>query len=163
MKFVAMITRTLKPGKTYEDYRKAWFHSKGFGVPTAMYTVVNMANPREIISIGIIDCDLEQLNKGLQIEVEDRLNHPLEDVIESTIVRNFGVVAAVDDFSAEGDLTYVQPQVDGRLTDFNQLPLVLESIANEIRKASFERDRLRKERGKYLVSTIDDRPQKERF
>jgi len=120
-----------------------------------------MANPREIISIGIIDCDLEQLNKGLQIEVEDRLNHPLEDVIESTIVRNFGVVAAVDDFSAEGDLTYVQPQVDGRLTDFNQLPLVLESIANEIRKASFERDRLRKERGKYLVSTIDDRPQKQ--
>ncbi len=41
MKAVAIVTRTLKPGKTYADYRKAWFHSNGFGVPTTMYTVVN--------------------------------------------------------------------------------------------------------------------------
>lgn len=55
MKFVAMVTRTLKPGKTYEDYRNAWFHTTGFGIPTTMYTIINAFNPREIISIGILE------------------------------------------------------------------------------------------------------------
>ena len=29
---VAMITRRLKKGKTYDDFRRAWFHTTGFGV-----------------------------------------------------------------------------------------------------------------------------------
>ena len=43
-KFIAIITRTLREGKTLQDYRDAWFHSRGFGVPTTMYTSVNIAN-----------------------------------------------------------------------------------------------------------------------
>ena len=29
---VAIVTRRLKEGKTYEDFRKAWYHTIGFGV-----------------------------------------------------------------------------------------------------------------------------------
>ncbi len=54
VKGVAIITRTLREGKTFDDYREAWYHTQGFGVPTQMLTVVNLHNPREIISIGII-------------------------------------------------------------------------------------------------------------
>ncbi len=36
-----------------------------------------------------------------------RLANPLDEIIESTIVGNFGVVAAIDDFSSSGELTYV--------------------------------------------------------
>ena len=71
MKFVAVVTRTLREGKTYDDYRRAWFHSNGFGVSTQMYTVVNAFNPREIISIGIIDTEIEQLSELLAIDVEE--------------------------------------------------------------------------------------------
>ncbi len=144
MKTVAIVTRTLKPGKTYDDYRKAWFHSNGFGVPTTMYTVVNAFNPREIISIGIVDLNEKQLVKALEIEVKDRLANPLDDIIESTIIRNFGIVTAVDDFSPEGPLKYIEPQVDGQPTDYNELATLLETVATEIRKASAERDRLKK-------------------
>ncbi len=143
MKFVAMVTRTLRPGKTYDDYRKAWFHSNGFGVQTTMYTVVSAFNPRDIISIGILDADEMGLFQALQIDVKDRLANPLDDIVESTIVRNFGIVTAIDDFSAAGALQYVEAQVDGKPTDYTELADVLEAIAVEIRKASAERDRIK--------------------
>ena len=147
MKFVAIITRTLREGKTLADYRKAWFHSKGFGVPTTMYTVVNAANPREIISIGFIDCDLEEMHTSLQVEVDDRLAHPLEAVIEPEIGRSFGVVAAVDDFSSAAELTPVPPSVDGVSVDFDALPDLLSEVLAELTAASRRRDHLRAERG----------------
>lgn len=143
MKFVAIVTRTLKIGKTYEDYRKAWFHTNGFGIPTTMYTIVNAFNPREIISIGIMDAEMTDLQKGLDIDVKDRLANPLDDIIESTIVRQFGIVTAVDDFSPSGKLDYIAPQVDGKATDYNQLAVVLEEIAGKIREASDRRDNLK--------------------
>ena len=144
MKFVAIVTRTLKAGKTYDDYRKAWFHTNGFGIPTTMYTVVNAFNPREIISIGILDGDEQQLFNALSIDVKDRLANPLDDVIEKTIVRSFGVVTAIDDFSPAGALQYVEPCIDGKVTDQTELANLLESIASEIRKAGTERDALKK-------------------
>ncbi len=147
MKLVAIITRTLREGKTLQDYREAWFHSKGFGVPTTMYTIVSAVNPREVISIGVIDCDLDELSEGLQIEVADRLAHPLEAVIEPDIGRDFGVVAAIDDFSSAGDLTPVPPAVDGAPTDFDALPDLLTQVLAAITKASERRDAIRAERG----------------
>jgi hypothetical protein len=147
MKMVAIITRTLKEGKSYEDYRKVWFHTLGFGVPTAMYTVVNAFNPMEIISIGIMDAELEQFAKSLDIDVKERMSHPMDDVVESTIIRTFGVVAAVDDFSSAGELEYCPPQVDGKVTDWNELASILAKGAEDIRRASEKRDMLRKERG----------------
>lgn len=142
-KFVAIVTRTLKEGKSYEDYRRAWFHTNGFGVPTTMYTIVNTFNPREIISIGIIEAGLEDMPDLLNIDVEDRLANPLDDVIESTIVRQFGVIVAEDDFSPAGKLSYVPAQVDGKETDFNELEDGLAMIAHMIQQASSKRDQLK--------------------
>ena len=112
-------------------------------MPIAMYTVINAFNPKEIISIGIVDGEFMDLVKGLEIDVKERLENPLDDIIESTIVRTFGVVAAIDDFSASGKLNYVPPQVDGKPTDFNQVTSTLETIASEIRKASHQREKLK--------------------
>jgi hypothetical protein len=144
MKFIAIVIRTLKEGKTYEDYRKAWFHSNGFGVPTTMYTVVNAFNPREIISIGILDGQEEELLNALNIDVKDRLANPLDDVIESSIIRKFGMVTAIDDFSPAGALTYIEPQVDGEIINEDKLNNMLKFTAEQIQKASAKRDRLKK-------------------
>ena len=144
MKFVAMVTRTLKPGKTYEDYRKAWFHTIGFGTKNVIQTIVNVSNPREIISIGYTDVSEEELKKVLNIDVTVRLASPLDDVVESTIVRHFGVVVASDDFSASGKIDYVPPSVDGKLTDYNQIAASLEHVKREIEKASTKRDKAKK-------------------
>lgn len=146
MKFVAMVTRTLKPGKTYEDYRKAWFHTVGFGTKNIIQTIVNVANPREIISIGYTDVSEEELKKVLDIDVTVRLANPLDDIIESTIVRHFGVMVASDDFSAAGKIDYVPPSVDGKPTDYNEIVASLEHIKRDIEEASEKRDKSRKDK-----------------
>lgn len=147
-KFVTIITRTLKPGKTYDDYRRAWYHAHGFGFPTTMYTVINSFNPREIISIAIGgSIELEHnLSLILSIDVKERLSSPLDDIVESTITRKFGLVAAIDDFSKSGELQYVEAQVDGVPTDYDQLTHVFAMINQEIERASKERDRLKQSR-----------------
>ena len=143
MKFVAMIYRKLKEGKTFEDYRKAWYHTHGFGAPTKMYTVINALDPREIISIGIIETNLEQMPSLMQIDVSERLANPLDDVIEQSIVRHFGVVASEDDFSPAGLLEYQPPSVDGEVVNFSEIEAMLSSITEMIAKASQDRDRLK--------------------
>ena len=146
MKFIAIIIRTLKPGKTYEDFRKAWFHTIGFGSPTTMYTVVDAFNPRDIISIGIVDAKMDELSQALDIDIDQRLAKPLDDLIESTIVRKFGLVTAIDDFSATGNLDYCQPAVDGEQIDFASIPSMLTDIAAELRQASKKRDTLKNQK-----------------
>ncbi len=44
-------------------------------------------------------------------------------------------------------LTYVQPQVDGEPTDYNQITSVLEAIASEISKAGVKRDKIKNKAG----------------
>ena len=144
MKFVAMVTRTLKPGKTYDDYRKAWFHTIGFGTKNTIETIVNVANPREIISIGYTDVSEEELKKVFDIDVTVRAANPLEDIVESTIVRHFGVMVASDDFSAAGKINYTPASVDGKPTDYNQIVMSLEKIKQELSEANAKRDKLKK-------------------
>ncbi len=140
MKFVAMIYRRLREGKTFDDYRKAWYHTHGFGAPTKMYTVVNVIDPREIISIGIIETNLEQMPSLFQIDVAERLANPLDDVVEQQIVRYFGVVVSEDDFSAAGLLQYQPPTVDGKEVKFSEIEGTLSAITDMIARASQDRD-----------------------
>jgi hypothetical protein len=57
---VSILTRRLREGKTYDDFRKAWFHTTGFGVKgkevegssNQMYSLINIFDPREVIVLG---------------------------------------------------------------------------------------------------------------
>ena len=88
MKFITIIHRRLREGKSFEDYRKAWFHTTGFGAPTTMYTVVNAFDPREIISVALGGGgggDFEEMKAKmksiLDIDVKERNASPLDDII----------------------------------------------------------------------------------
>lgn len=69
-----------------------------------------------------------------------------KDVVESTIVRHFGVVVASDDFSASGKIEYTPPRVDGKLTDYNQIVASLEHVKREIEEASAKRDKVKNDK-----------------
>jgi hypothetical protein len=146
---VSILTRRLKEGKTYEDFRKAWYHTIGFGGSLTegrnrMYTVINGYDPREIIVIGISDIgDVENLVDVLKTDVRERLLHPLEDVIEPEIVRKFGALVSVDDFGGSGTLEYTPPAIDGKETGLEQVARDLKRSVEIIDNASRERDRLR--------------------
>jgi hypothetical protein len=118
---VAIVKRTLKEGKTYEDFRKAWYHTTGFGTSNRMLTVLNGVNPREIIVIGLTETNLEQARELIAIDSNERGDHSLEDITEKGIDRTFGVLIAEDDFSATGAIEYKQATVNGKVTDMAEV------------------------------------------
>ena len=143
MMTVAIVTRTLKPGKTYEDFRKAWYHTVGFGTPTKMYTAININDPSEIIVMGFVESEIEQIMDGLKIDVKERLENPLDDVIEPDIVRQFGVVVSEDDFSSAGSIEYKEPSISNKNTNMEEVYVEISKIADMIQSASEKRDKLK--------------------
>lgn len=155
MKFITIIHRRLREGKTFDDYRKAWFHATGFGAPTTMYTVVNAFDPREIISVALGGgggCPFEEMKSKmksiLDIDLKERNASPLDDIVEETIVRHFGLVIAEDDFSPAGHLEYVPPSVDGEYTNYSDFAKMSADLARLIAEAAARRDKLTEERKK---------------
>ena len=143
MMTVAIVTRRLKEGKNYEDFRKAWYHTVGFGTPTKMFTAINVNDPREIIVMGFVESELDQYLAGLKIDVKERLKNPLDEVIEPEIGRKFGILVSEDDFSPEGSIDYKPPSINGKETDLKEVYGDLSKIAQMIASASKERDELK--------------------
>ena len=93
---VSIITRRLRKGKSYDDFRKAWYHTTGFGVEgkeqggsNKMFSLINVFDPSEIIVLGFATTTLEQLRDALNIDVSFRGENPLDEVIEPEIGRKF--------------------------------------------------------------------------
>jgi hypothetical protein len=146
---ISIITRRLREGKTYEDFRKAWYHSIGFGTTTKLYTAINAFDQREIIVIGFVEIKPGQDPvKILQIDVKERLDNPLEAVIEPTIGRTYGILVSEDDFSSTGKIDYKPASINGKETDFNEIAQGLALARKLITKAAAERDKDKKEQGK---------------
>jgi len=115
---VAILKRRLREGKTYQDFRRAWFHESGFAAPNRMLSMINIADPREIIVIGMTQVtSVEDGARLLAIDQDERAASPLDEVVEPGVDRTFAALVAQDDFSATGPLEYRDAAIDGRPTD----------------------------------------------
>jgi hypothetical protein len=145
---VSILTRRLKEGKTYDDFRKAWFHTTGFGVEgkdvegssNRMYSLINIFDPREVIVLGFATTTLGQLEDALDIDVKVRGGNPLDEVIEIEIGRKFCTLIAEDDFSATGDIPYKPARIGGKETDMAEFEKDLQAIAELYAAAAKKRD-----------------------
>lgn len=144
MTTVAIVTRRLRAGKSYADFRQAWYHKTGFGTPSRLYTMVNAADPREITVIGFIQSSLAEFAASAKIDVAERLDSALDDVVEPAIGRSFGLLIAEDDFSGSGPIPYRPPSIGGVPTDLDAAVGRLVAIAGVIAQASAARDRAKK-------------------
>ncbi len=144
---VSILTRRLKEGKTYDDFRKAWFHTTGFGVKgkgmkgsARLLTFINIFDPREVIVLGFTTATPGQLKDALDIDVKVRGENPLDDVIEPAIGRSFALQIAEDDFSAAGDIPYTPAGIGGKETDMTEFEKTLQSVAGFYAAAAKKRD-----------------------
>jgi uncharacterized protein YqfB (UPF0267 family) len=98
---LAVFVRRLREGKTYEDFREAWMADKGFGVPTRVINAQRLDDDREIISIGFVDIDPEQLAAGAQdVASQEAVRHDrISEVIEPDYTRVFYVQRDEDDLT----------------------------------------------------------------
>jgi hypothetical protein len=144
MTTVAIVTRRLREGKTYDDFRKAWYHKTGFGTPSWLYTVVSAADPREITIIAFIRSTLAAFAASAEIDVAERLGSALDDIVEPAIGRSVGLLIAEDDFSASGPIAYSPPAIGSEPTDLDNAACQLADLAAVIARASAARDRASK-------------------
>jgi len=118
----AILRRRLREGRTYEDFREAWFHEEGFDAPNRMLTMLNIADPREVIIIGLTTVkSAEDGARLLAIDQQQRGASPLDEIIEPEIDRTFAILVAEDDFSGAGALQFRQATVEGTQTDFAEV------------------------------------------
>jgi hypothetical protein len=123
---VAILRRRLRPGKTYDDFRKAWYHQSGFGTPNRMLTALSVADPREVIVIALTEASPENAARLIEADAAERGASPLDDVIEPAIDRTFGILVAEDDFSPAGPVPYRAAAVGGVETDLSEVQKFLE-------------------------------------
>ena len=152
---VSIITRRLKKGKSYDDFRKVWYHTTGFGVggkekggSNQMFTLINVFEPNEVVVIGFTRTTLEQLGDAFKIEVEFRGKNPMDDVIESEIGRKFYALISEDDFSASGNVPYKSPAVSGKEINLEEFDKNLQVLRNLIADAAKKRDEINEGRKK---------------
>ena len=149
MMVISILTRRLRSGKTYEDFRKAWYHTVGFGAPCKLYSAINAFDQREIIVIALGEIGPGQDPvKILRTDVKERLDHPLDAIIEPEIGRTFGIVVAEDDFSPAGKMELKPASVNGKDTDFKEVAQGLALARKLIAQAAAERDSARRTRRK---------------
>jgi hypothetical protein len=151
---VSILTRRLKEGKTYEDFRKAWFHTTGFGVEgmeedgssARLLTFINIFDPREIIVLGFATTTLEGMKVALDIDVKVRGENPLDEVIEPEIGRSFALQVADDDFSAIGDIPYRPPEIESKVTDMTEFERNRQDLLAIFAAAAKKRDAINEAR-----------------
>ena len=98
---ISILTRRLREGKTLEDFRAAWHRAGGFGVPTRVVTGQGLDDPREIVTVGFTDIELDEIEAFLERTApeEGRRHERIADVIEPAMTRAFYVQVADDDLS----------------------------------------------------------------
>lgn len=147
IRWISVVTRRLREGKSYEDFRRAWYHTVGFGSPARLYTAISVTDPREIIVVALGEVRAQQDPMALlRADVRERLDHPLDAVIEPEIGRSFGLMVAEDDFSPEGTIAYRAASIDGHPTNFEEIDRGLALAQRLIAQAGEERDRAKRTR-----------------
>ncbi len=98
---VAVLTRRLREGKTYDDFREAWLPDQGFGFPTRVVSAQRVDDDREVITIGFSELDEAEAEAQLQRigPQEERRHERIDEVVEPEMTRRFYVQVADDDFT----------------------------------------------------------------
>lgn len=83
-----------------------------------MLTMLNVADPREVIVIGMTAVEFaEDGARLIGIDQEQLGESPLDAIIEADVDWTFAILVAEDDFSAGGSLNYQPAAIDGTPTD----------------------------------------------
>ena len=98
---ISVLTRRLREGKTLEDFREAWQREGGFGIPTRVVTGQGLEDPREIVTIGFSDLEVDEIEAFLARTApeESRRHDRIAEVIEPEMTKAFYLQVGDDDLS----------------------------------------------------------------
>jgi hypothetical protein len=99
---IAVLVRRLKEGVSYEEFREAWAPEQGFGRDVRVLNAVNVEDPRELVSVGLVPgATKEELPAVLESvrESEAKRHAQIDDVIEGFVLRGIYEVVGDEDLS----------------------------------------------------------------
>jgi hypothetical protein len=105
---VSVFVRRLKPGCTFADFVREWEADRGFGVPTRVFNALSLDDPRDVITIGLVDVPAEDVAARLaEVAGQERVRHDrIDTVIESTTLR------CMYDLRSEHDFTDLPARIE---------------------------------------------------
>jgi hypothetical protein len=95
-----------------------------------------------VVALGEIGPGQDPL-RILRTDVSQRLEHPLDAIIEPEMGRTFGIVVSEDDFSAAGEMELKPASVDGKETDFREVAGALAMARELVAQGAAEKERAR--------------------
>ena len=117
--YASVLIRRLKPGKTYDDFVRAWYPDLGFGIGgRGPILARNVNDEREIVAVALLDIDSrESLEDGMaRIADQEAVRHDrIEAVIESSVHR--GIYEVIDEFDFSTDETVDRGRPPGLPTE----------------------------------------------
>ncbi|MGH7922257.1 MAG: hypothetical protein ACREQM_20315 [Candidatus Dormibacteraceae bacterium] len=104
---VSILVRHLREGMTFTDFEEAWLPEKGFGVMTRVLSLQSLEDPREIVTIGFSDLDVEETQGFLgRVGQQEQVRHDrIEEIIEPARTRTYHALMG------DHDLTNLPPIV----------------------------------------------------
>lgn len=103
--FIAVVGRRLRPGASVDDFVRAWYPERGFGVPgRGPILARDVADAREILTLAIMDLpDSDALAHEMErLAVQEAARHDrIDAVIESSRVHAIYEVLAEYDFYSD--------------------------------------------------------------
>jgi hypothetical protein len=110
--YVSVVVFTLKPGKTYDDFLRAWYPEQA-SVPATFHTGTSIANKREVVAIGLHDTDMTRQELGQTLlkaaSLETERNRRMAEVFEEVKPGNFFEVRDVYEISDQITLDAQRP------------------------------------------------------
>jgi hypothetical protein len=110
---VSVLIRRLKPDTSYDDFVRAWYPDKGFGVGgRGPILARNVDDEREIIALALMDLDSgETLDQVMtRIGTQEAVRHErIAGLIESTVAHGLYEVADEFDFSTDDSVARGRP------------------------------------------------------
>jgi hypothetical protein len=96
-----VFVRRLREGKSYNDFRDAWYPEAGFGVPSRVLSGPGLFDEREVVTVGFVDADANELEAlGARVAAQEAKRHDrIAEVVERTEVRTFFLVNDDSDFT----------------------------------------------------------------
>jgi hypothetical protein len=115
--FVSVIVRRLRPGVTVEDFVRAWYPDRGFGLEgRGPILARDVADERELLTMAIIDLpDRTALGEAMErLAAQEAARHDrIEAVVESSRAHAIYEVLAEYDFHSDETVTRDRPPEAG--------------------------------------------------
>lgn len=101
---ISIFVRKLKQGKTYEEFKENWYPDKSFEFPVRVINAVNSIDSSEILSIGLMKLDLQEIdNKLNEIKEQELIRHNrIDSVIECTKLKGIYIIKDDNDMTNIG-------------------------------------------------------------